>query len=244
MAFENIFDTVTDFINRKRLIITDSAGQTLMFDATTNESHSDKSTLTKHPVEDGGFITDHIITEPNSLIIQGIQSNNPPTILGSLITTGSSFVGNQIGGLGGAALTFGGSKIGTELLNKAGTGENKNRAQTAYQMLQSWKSGGILLFIRTGLVPYDNMVITELGPERNAQNAESLDCRVVFDELIIAVTTTEKIPDDLIADSAKPEKALGNESANIAGDKTQKAVQKSSVTKSILDSFDLNPFTP
>jgi len=229
MTLESLYDSATNFLNRKRLVITDGDNQSLMFDATVSENHLDKSVYTRHPIESGGSISDHKIDEPLQLTVRSIQSNHPPSIVGALITTGSSFMGNAIGGIGGAAASFGGSKIGTELINRAGNDENKNRAQTAYQMLSDWKKNGIPLSISTGLIPYSSMVISELSSERKAKNAESLDVRVVFEELDFAETTAAAIPDDEIAHTATSEKDGGSKPSNAAGEKTKKGLKKSTL---------------
>ena len=227
MTLESLYDSATNFLNRKRLAITDGDNNTLMFDATVSENHLDKSIYTRHPIESGSSISDHKIDEPLQLTVRSIQSNHPPSIVGSLITAGSSFVGNKIGGVGGALASFGGSKIGAELINRAGNDENKNRAQTAYQMLSDWKKNGIPLSISTGLIPYSSMVISELSSERKAKNAESLDVRIVFEELDFVETTAAAIPDDGIAHTAIKEKDGGALPSNATNGKTDKAAKNS-----------------
>lgn len=54
------------------------------FDAVVQESFSSTSTVTKHPVETGAHIADHIQDQPDELQIEGILSNVPVMMLASL----------------------------------------------------------------------------------------------------------------------------------------------------------------
>lgn len=235
MAFTSIFDL---FNKGKRVLIEDGDGQALIFDATTSESHKDSSKLTKHPIEDGGTITDHIIPDPLSLKIASVQSDHPISILSSLATAGSSFIGNQIGGIGGAAASFGGSQLAAVLLN----GTNSSRSQTAYQMLLSWKSRGIPLTVTTKLRTYTSMALTSISSDRDAQNSNSLDVSLVFEELLIATTVIAAIPDDLVAHTATPEKDTGAKDTGLAGDAAQKAAERpDGITKSLFDLLGITP---
>lgn len=54
------------------------------FDATLSESHTAGNEITKHPVEVGSDITDHIRRQPEKLTLQGIVSNTPLVFLASL----------------------------------------------------------------------------------------------------------------------------------------------------------------
>ncbi len=238
MAFTSIFN----FFNKgTRVLIKDIDGEELIFDATTSENHMDSSKLTKHPIEDGGSITDHIIEEPLSLKIDSVQSDHPISALSSLATAGSSFIGNQIGGIGGALASFGGSQLASVLLNDA----DSSRSHTAYQILVSWKKRGIPLTIITKLTTYKSMALTKISSNRNSKNANSLDASMVFEELLIATTIIAPIPDDLVAHTALPEKNAGVKPTPIASSKAVKAAgKKRTMTLGVFELIHGGPLNP
>lgn len=54
------------------------------FDAVLSESHGGTNEITKHPVETGADITDHIRRQPETLALTGVISNTPLVFLASL----------------------------------------------------------------------------------------------------------------------------------------------------------------
>jgi hypothetical protein len=58
--------------------ITDADGFALItLDATTSENHSESMSVTDHPIEEGGVVTDHLQPDPIELTITGVISNTP-----------------------------------------------------------------------------------------------------------------------------------------------------------------------
>ncbi len=58
----------------------------LVLDCTVNERHSAKARATRHPVEEGADISDHIHHEPDELTLEGVISNTPAIDPISLLT--------------------------------------------------------------------------------------------------------------------------------------------------------------
>lgn len=56
----------------------------ITLDATIREFHKSRYTVTDHPIESGGFVTDHVYEEPFHLLIEGEISNSPVVIFSSL----------------------------------------------------------------------------------------------------------------------------------------------------------------
>jgi hypothetical protein len=50
--------------------------ENLVFDATLSEAHEGKSQVTNYSVEDGSQISDHIINQPDKLVIEGFVTNS------------------------------------------------------------------------------------------------------------------------------------------------------------------------
>jgi hypothetical protein len=61
-----------------------SAPAVIEFDATLSQTHLMQASVTRHPVEDGSQITDHIIDQPDAISLVGIISNTPLVFLGFL----------------------------------------------------------------------------------------------------------------------------------------------------------------
>lgn len=68
-------------INSKRRVAI--AG--IELDATIREEHSKKNVVTDHAIEDGSMVSDHIYSEPDTLIIEGEISDTPIAIFGGLM---------------------------------------------------------------------------------------------------------------------------------------------------------------
>lgn len=65
----------------------------LTIEATVSETHSYQSRVTRHPVQEGNDIADHIVNEPKIVEISGFISNNPISVgLGDRIFDRLSFL--------------------------------------------------------------------------------------------------------------------------------------------------------
>lgn len=53
----------------------------VFLDATLSETHETTSTVTSFPVEDGSFISDYVINNPETLVISGLVTDTPLNIL-------------------------------------------------------------------------------------------------------------------------------------------------------------------
>jgi hypothetical protein len=53
------------------------AGELLTFDAKTTEDYQEAAEVTEHPIESGGFVTDHRQDRPMGVTIEGIVSESP-----------------------------------------------------------------------------------------------------------------------------------------------------------------------
>lgn len=56
----------------------------IQLDATIREVHEYKNTVTNHPIETGGFVTDHVYSEPIRVMIEGEITDSPVQIFGLL----------------------------------------------------------------------------------------------------------------------------------------------------------------
>lgn len=56
----------------------------IVLDATVEESHQYDATVTDHPVEEGGFVTDHVYENPRMVTVSGEITDSPVTIFSIL----------------------------------------------------------------------------------------------------------------------------------------------------------------
>jgi hypothetical protein len=56
----------------------------ITLDATVQETHEYSSNVTTHPIEDGGFVTDHVYENPRTVHIEGEITNSPVVFLNFL----------------------------------------------------------------------------------------------------------------------------------------------------------------
>ena len=49
----------------------------IWIDCSISEQHSSQAQVSRHPVEDGADVTDHVRLEPDSLVIEGLVTNQP-----------------------------------------------------------------------------------------------------------------------------------------------------------------------
>lgn len=56
----------------------------ITLDATVQEAHAYSATVTDHPIEDGGFVTDHVYFNPRTVSVEGEITNSPVVFLNFL----------------------------------------------------------------------------------------------------------------------------------------------------------------
>lgn len=150
----------------------------MTFDCVVSEKHDTSSTITKHPVEDGFEVTDHIKRQPRKLVLDTITSNHPITIMASAVGALNAATG---GLLDKATFGIGASKsikMGSKLL----TG-SKDRSVDVYHTLEMIQENRIPLTVNTHIFNYKNMIITSLSVNRDSKSVESLPASITFEEI-------------------------------------------------------------
>lgn len=133
----------------------------VQMDATLSEVHTSEADVTEHPVEEGANITDHIRRLPEAVEINGIVSNTPIVFLASL--TAESPLENDV----------------TPVTDRAGA---------AYDELIRIKDQGELVTVVTTLRDYENMALTSVVVNRDAQSGNVMNAQLSLREIIIAKT--------------------------------------------------------
>ena len=127
--------------------------------------------VTGEAVEDGSEITDHIITAPVEVEIEGIISNHPVAIFGGLAS----------GAFGGIS-----DVLGIE-----------QPRQSGYDLLKKAVVEQLLLTVETSLDTYESMVIVSLDVTGTRENANALRFRATFREVRVASTTDTPLTGNL-----------------------------------------------
>lgn len=136
-------------------------------DCTLSASHSYKVEATKHPVERGAKITDHLRPEPDVVTIDGLVSDTP--VSRSQQTRAVQAAGGTLQTTATQPALFGVPGYAKEALAK----------------LIAIKDGGILVTLATELRTYTDMAITSLEIPRDATVGESLRFTAVFEKIVI-----------------------------------------------------------
>jgi len=202
----------------------------LKVDVTKAEGHGFQAQATSHEVEEGMDVADAILNKGRTLTIEGLVSDDPINLLGSLIGGAAGALGSKIGGAAGAVTTGVTAKIGSALLS----GSSKPSTD-AFKILEKIHEDKLILTITTSMKVYNNMVMETLDVPRSSRNANALEFTAAFRQ--IKVVESELVPVPLlafapsVAASAMRKRKLGSKTPNLATGKS--ADQGSSLLASI-----------
>lgn len=136
-------------------------------DAAISVQHTRNVTATKHPVEKGAKITDHLRPEPEQVVIEGLVSNTP--IGRTAQTRAVSFVGNDFVTSAGAPSAFG----------------TPGYAEEAFKKLDEIAGKGVLVTIATQYKTYTDMALTSFVAPRDGSTGDSLRFTATFEKIVI-----------------------------------------------------------
>lgn len=149
-------------------------------DAAISTQHTRNATATKHPVEKGAKITDHIRAEPEQLVIEGLVSNTPVGRTAQLRAV--SFVGNEFQTTTAAPSVFG----------------TPGYAEEAFKKLDEIVGKGVLVTIATQYMTYTDMALTSFVAPRDGTTGDALRFTATFEKIVIVsnkLTTIRKAVD-------------------------------------------------
>jgi ribosomal protein L12E/L44/L45/RPP1/RPP2 len=150
-----------------------STTQLIAFDATVRITHSSRVEVTDHPVEDGSVVSDHSRRLPKRLTLDVVVSNDP------IIVDAQANAQPSVAG-----------------------GDPRQRAQDAYQELESIQERGELVTVRLFLRDYDNMIVEDMGAQRDAATGNVLSAALSLRELITATTERVQAPEPASTDKS------------------------------------------
>lgn len=195
---------LSDILSQKRPVIIQSSegGELLKIDATISEGHALKGTLTKHNIEEGSQISDHVHIEPRSLVLQGVISDNPislnESVVGGAASTLGSIVDEQISPIvTGAVASLGGALVR----------ESSKPSKSAKEVLESIHINKIPVVIITGLDTYINMILINISFPRTSRTTNSLDFNAAFEQVTIVNSDVIQIPKEFIEEAKQVQAA-------------------------------------
>lgn len=184
----------------KQVTFQDSVGTAFTFDAVTNEGHVLSQELTRHPIEDGSVINDHVVRPPNKLTLSTIKSSHPMSlenVIQSVAIQGVagavSSNGGEVGSILGAITTAVGISMVNDYTVEGEDGQRFTPVQIAYSALEKMRDDATLLTVTTEIKTYSNMVITNVSTNRNSANRNSLFADITLEEVRIAKSSTATI---------------------------------------------------
>ena len=184
------------------------SGDVIVFDASIKEMHSRKSPPTEFPIENGNYVSDHIILRPFVLVLEGIISDTPiGNIQGLLTEAGTTLVSSLLPPVGVVAASVGGTAL-YSALSKSSKPSVQN-----YLTLLNLQASGTPFDVLTSLNRYPNMWITDISVPREAQSGNILMFTVTVQQLLLVTPQSVNI---LIF--ANP--ALGSNAASVGNQST------------------------
>lgn len=171
----------------------------LIFDATTREAPEFASEVTKHPVEKGADITDHVRPVPVELALDVTVTDYP------LSTAGRGINGDPRNPTGGG--------VGTEPFH--------GRAEVILGILQALQTSGTRCYVESGARAYTNMVITTLTPPRDKARFGALKIGIKLRQVI--TVASEIVPLAKVSQAkARPGKDAAHHETSDADDATKR----------------------
>lgn len=157
-----------------------SAQNFLIFDAVLSETHTRVATVTKHTVETGVAVTDHVRPEPDELTLEAIVTNTPlprvndiNAVIGPVTLTipqPNTFY-SVSGAIDALATVIGLKPAFPKTLNAivASYPSEQDYVSTAYFTLTNLRNNALLLTVRSPRAEYDSMVLKSVTMTRDTE---------------------------------------------------------------------------
>lgn len=192
----------------------------LTVDATIRSTHSAGSTLTKRELEKGAQINDHLVTSPESVVIEGVISETPLDTFSSIFSSGvglGASAASQALGLGAATAA---GVLGGALLSKI----NGSRAENAFKIMTDMQKNRTKFDLVTGLKSYKDMILTSVVANRSASIGKAIQFTATIEQVVFVTSALIKLGEgDMLGSigaSAAGSTNLGKQATSAAGSDT------------------------
>lgn len=188
----------------KITLIQDGEKTIIAADVINSEEHRFSAEATKHEIEDGSEISDHIINRGKTLRLEGEISDDPITILqtGILERTITGVIPQTIK----SKLNFG---LG---------GDKAKPSKEAFDQFEKIYDEKRPVIIITGLKKYEDMVMEDVSFPRTSETVASLKFIAFFRQINIVTTEYVTVP------NTKQDVTLGAEAKKNVGKQSGKLV--------------------
>lgn len=165
----------------------------LDIDATTLERHMNKNKVTRYPVEDGSTINDHSVAEPFELELEGVISNFPLEIIGSVASAVSGIAGAGVGYAFGSKFAGAVATAGLQFKLPGLMGaDTSDRVQFAKDMFDILCNHGAMINVYTPIKVYSDMLIQKVDIDRTSKTATGLFFKASF--IKVTIVSSEIVP--------------------------------------------------
>lgn len=161
-------------------------------DGVIQERHRNIVSLTKQPIEFGAAITDHSIRQPVTVNVRGVITNSP-----SIKQLGNNIPNND------------------GVFNQVSQSFTGERIQSAFAGLIKLQNIRQPMTLQTGLLNYENMVLTDVQVPNNKNNRLMLD--LTFEEAIIVDPDGERTDSQIVIASETDDVDYFTAASSLAG---------------------------
>lgn len=189
----------------------------VVFDAASFETHKATSKATKHEIEDGSEVNDHVIKEGRTYELQGIVSDYPVTLTNALVSNVAGITGviaSKTSGLNQRDSNI--LAAGTSILSGVLVNLNQGKpSKEAVDALDEIHEKSIPLTIISGLKTYTNMIMEENTVNVTPRTANVLSFTGSFREIRVVRSQTVLVPVEAVIDGGTEEQDAGEKKATL-----------------------------
>lgn len=191
---------------KKVQFVQNQTGTVISIDCTVSETHAKEGQPTDFPLENGESISDHIISKPFSLELQGIISDTPLKLLNSALTTVASAVIPASGIIAASA--------GMALFSALSG--SKSPSVAAYGQLLKLQANKLPFDVITTLQRYENMWIKSISVPRDAATGQVLVFNLSLVQLLLVSPQTVNIQKFTNGDLSANQASLGKQQTEVS----------------------------
>jgi len=162
----------------------DGAEVVLDFDVVSTEGFEESAEATKHPVETGSAITDHVKPANGTISLEGVITNAPVRIPAGLprgLTRAPANVDLRVGG----------QTVQVQLQRWSGP---LDRVRGCDALLAGLAANGTLVTLTSGLRTVENLVVARYRVDRNADTGAALPFTIDLERVRIVATARAAVP--------------------------------------------------
>lgn len=217
----------------------------IWLDAVISELHSMSSDVTRHPVEEGTDVTDHIRPEPIEISLECKVTNTPiklpyshadgsSEVSRAIDVPGRELFGLRIGIPGVVSVPLSISAPQTAVVRTFEPGFD--RVINVFDELQAIRDERRIVTIRTTLRDYANMAITDIKIQRQDAKTKVLEFTINARQIGTAESRTVEAPRP-VQQRAKKTSSAGRQAAVEAAPESPEATQAQSIASQLAEFY-------